>query len=522
MSSHDIEKSAMKDAPGAHAMAPSIQEGGDGKASDVVADIVHAAEGEYTSAQYAKVLQRADWILLPLMWIVSGTQYADKVSVSTQATFGLRTDTGLVGQQYSWLSSVFYIAYLLAEAPGNYLMQKVNIRYMVSISMLIWGVLVLCIAFCRNFAELMVVRTLQGIAECTTYPALLVLTASWYTTEEHSSRVMVWGTANAGMDVITSLINYGIGMRAKQDPTGLAPWKGISLFLGSLTIVLSVIVYLVFGTPREVRWLSAEEKRIAYARVVASQTGSDAQERTQWRWDQVRASFRDPQLYFVFFFVVINSIPNGGVTAFGNLVYVSFGFSSLDTIVKGKIPQQLLSIAVFAAAGILTRKKANLRMYVAAFSVVPSFAGMLGLALLPKTGHLWTRWGVYFITSIGNVAAPMTWTLIPSNIAGRTKKSVISTVLLIAYCTGNTIGAQVFQEKDAPRYIPAIVVCSVMYGLQFVILSIWRLYYIRQNRKRDAMLRDLGMSEEDAKHQGRLNAESDMTDVENIHFRYNM
>lgn len=131
---------------------------------------------------------------------------------------------------------------------------------------------------------------------------------------------MVWGTANAGMDVLTSLINYGIGTRAQSNPGGLAPWKGISLFLGSLTILLSVIVYLVFGTPREVRWLSAEEKRIAYARVVESQTGSDAIERKEWKWSQVWGSLRDPQFYFVFFFVVINSIPNGGTTAFGNLV----------------------------------------------------------------------------------------------------------------------------------------------------------------------------------------------------------
>lgn len=79
---------------------------------------------------------------------------------------------------------MFYIAFLVAEAPGNYMMQKVNIRYVVSVSMLIWGgslspliliarhanklpnagVLVLCVAFCKNFADLMVVRTLQGIA----------------------------------------------------------------------------------------------------------------------------------------------------------------------------------------------------------------------------------------------------------------------------------------------------------------------------------------------------------------------
>lgn len=45
---------------------------------------------------------------------------------------------------------------------------------------------------------------------------------------------------------------------------------------------------------------------------------------------------------------------------------------------------------------------------------------------------------------------------------------------------------------------------------------------ISQNQKRDRMVRELGMSVTEAEHQGRLNAESDMTDVENVHFRYNM
>ena len=157
-----------------------------------------------------------------------------------------------------------------------------------------------------------------------------------------------------------TVINYGIGTRAKNHPDGLAPWKGISLFLGSLTIVLSVITYFVFGTPREARWLTAEEKRIAQARVVKSQTGSDIEKRP-WKWDQVATTFRDPQTYFLFFLVIINSIPNGGTTSFGNLVYVSFGFTALDTIVKGKIPQQLLSIAWFLVAGYITLKKPGLR-----------------------------------------------------------------------------------------------------------------------------------------------------------------
>lgn len=70
---------------------------------------------------------------------------------------------------------------------------------------------------------------------------------------------------------------------------------------------------------------------------------------------------------------------------------------------------------------------------------------------------------MYFITIVGNVA-------------GRTKKSVTGTVLFIAYCAGNCIGAQAFREKDARRYIPEIVVCSIMYGLEIVIMFSWRTY----------------------------------------------
>lgn len=110
-------------------------------------------------------------------------------------------------------------------------------------------------------------------------------------------------------------------------------------------------------------------------------------------------------------------------------------------------------------------------------SVIPAFCGMLALALLPHASSLlWVRWGVYFMTSVGNLAGPLIWTLLPSNVAGRTKKSVTGTVLFIAYCVGNCVGAQVFRAKEAPRYIPAIVVCSIMYGLEIVLMIAWRTY----------------------------------------------
>ena len=75
----------------------------------VVVDITE----EFTEAYYKRLRWKIDLWLLPLMWLCYGTQQADKTSISTMAVFGLREDTGLVGQQFSWLSTIFYLSYMV-------------------------------------------------------------------------------------------------------------------------------------------------------------------------------------------------------------------------------------------------------------------------------------------------------------------------------------------------------------------------------------------------------------------------
>lgn len=70
------------------------------------------SEADYSPAEYKKLLRKIDRFLLPLMWFCYGIQQTDKTSLGTQAIFGLREDTGLVGQQYSWLTTIFYVGRL--------------------------------------------------------------------------------------------------------------------------------------------------------------------------------------------------------------------------------------------------------------------------------------------------------------------------------------------------------------------------------------------------------------------------
>ena len=101
-------------------------------------------ESDYTPEEYKKLLRKIDRFLLPLMWFCYGIQQTDKTSIGTQAIFGLVEDNNLVGQQYSWLTTIFYITYLTGEFPSNFLLQRWSIGKSLSIYMLCWGETRLC------------------------------------------------------------------------------------------------------------------------------------------------------------------------------------------------------------------------------------------------------------------------------------------------------------------------------------------------------------------------------------------
>ncbi|KAI1262624.1 MFS general substrate transporter [Xylariaceae sp. FL1019] len=496
---------------------PGINEKSNSTASDA-----QDTTPEYTEEQYKKLKRKADRYLLPLMWLCYGVQQVDKTSLGTQATFGLREDTDLVGQQYSWLTTIFYLAYLLFELPSNFVIQRYKMGRTLSLYMLSWGVIVLSVGFAKNFKHLVALRALQGFFECCISPGFILIVGSWYTTREHASRSLVFQSANAGFGIIANLILYGIGSTQYSHGPDYQPWRYISYFLGSLTILAGTMCLFLLGTPSEVRWLSPEEKKIAHARIMTNNTGHDRTGVKTWKWKQVRECLIDPCFWFSGINAFLSSVPNGGLTTFSGIINTGFGFSNLQVILLD-IPRNVISVVYFIIIGIICSKWKNLRMYFMMFSVVPPFIGFIILSLLPNDSHYrWIKWGGYVMTVTATIGLFLGWTLIPSNVAGRTKRTLTSSFTFVGYCVGNIVGSQIFNYKDAPRYIPGTTGCAVSYGLEFLVLVTWRFTLVLRNRRRDRLLRGQGLAEEDRVSKAKVLGEEDKTDFENIYFRYTM
>lgn len=83
------------------------------------------------------------------------------------------------GQQYSWVSSIFYFGYFFWEYPTTFLITRLPVAKYLAANTFIWGIVVALTAACSNFGGLITVRFLLGVAEATITPAFLFITSTW-------------------------------------------------------------------------------------------------------------------------------------------------------------------------------------------------------------------------------------------------------------------------------------------------------------------------------------------------------
>jgi hypothetical protein len=122
-----------------------------------------------------KVSRKVDFLLLPLLCGTFFLQYIDKQAISYSAVFDLFETTGITGDQYSWLASIFYFAYLFAEWPSAYLAQHFPTGRVVSIYCFCWGSVMLLTAATHNFAGFAAMRFLLGVFESVVTPAFMMV-----------------------------------------------------------------------------------------------------------------------------------------------------------------------------------------------------------------------------------------------------------------------------------------------------------------------------------------------------------
>lgn len=434
---------------------------------------------EGAEALAATVLRKIDWRLMPLMFITYNLNFMDKTILSSASVFGLREDTHLHGQQYAWVSSIFYFGYFFWEYPTTYLIPRLPVAKYLAANTLLWGLVVALTATCHSYGGLMTVRFLLGVTEATITPAFLFITSTWYTRDEIPTRTGYWFAGNATGGLLASFLAFGLGHARNR----LAPWKSMYLLLGAATFLWALpLLLLLPDNIATAAFLAPHERRYATHRVVCAGTGRTTH--TGWKREQAVECLRDPKTWLLVALSLLTQMPNGGTQNFANLVITaSFGFSPLQSTLL-VIPASLVATATIAGTGLLAGRFAHLNCLLLVAVVLPAIVGCSLIYARPRTPAGVQLLG-YFLLSTGPAAIPLLLSLVGANYKGVTKKMTMTALLFVAYCVGNIAGPQFFRAHDAPHYTRAFRAILVCYSLVVGLALVLRCYLQWVNAKRD-------------------------------------
>lgn len=454
------------------------------------------------------VVRKIDWRVVPLMLLCYTLQFLDKVVLNYANVMGLAQDTNLVGNEFSWLPTAFFIAYLFAEFPQGFFLQKFPPSTVLGINVMIWGVTTACTAACNNFGGLLAVRILLGMSEAAITPCLLLITTMWYTKREASFRCGIW-YCGLGLGQITGGI---LSFLFQQMTTDFEGWRVLFIVLGAINLAAGILAYLFL--PKNLvtcTFLTDSEKYHIITKLSKNQTGTESR---KFEPKQALELVLDIQSWLLLLLTTCISFSSNTITTFSSIDIASFGFNSKESALLN-MPSGVVSIVSTLVSTYFVMKGVT-RWVALCVLILPACTGGALLSFLPKDNQAGLLVGIYLInTVVAPLAIVYSW--VNANFAGHTKKIGANIFVSIGFSLGNIVGPQSYRAEEAPHYLSAkISMLGTQASCILIAVVIFGIYYLR-NKRRD---REAARSEVENEEDDIINAFSNLTDFQNRNFRY--
>ena len=357
-------------------------------------------------------IRKVIWRLMPFLGICYFVSWLDRVNVGF-AALGMNADLGFSPAVFGLGAGIFFIGYVLCEAPSNLALRRFGARIWIARIMISWGILAGAMAFIQGPWSFYIVRFLLGIAEAGFFPGIIFYLTIWFPAK-YRARAF-------GFLILVTPISGVIGAPLSgalfhlHDIWGIAGWRWM-FFIEAIPAVVLGIVTLFYLTdkPEDAKWLKPEEREWL-ARTVAAEEA----ERTRAHSATVMSALKNPRVWGL------------GLVYLGPVIGLyGLGFW-LPQIVQGLVRVYGISdpffIGLIAAIppigavicmGFWTRHSDRTRERVW-HTVIPVLTGAVGLVLSAYISSPILSMVALTIALIGiNVSLPVFWTMPTAILAG--------------------------------------------------------------------------------------------------------
>ncbi|KAL1296862.1 hypothetical protein AAFC00_004480 [Neodothiora populina] len=427
--------------------------------------------------------------------------FLDRVNIANANVYGLSKDLGLLGHEYNTALVIFFVPYILLEIPSNILLKRFRPHVWLSGCMFAFGIVTLCQGFVQNYGGLLAVRFFLGVFESSMFPGCFYLIGMWYRRQEAQKRYSFFFCSTTLAGAFGGLLAAVIG---KMDgAAGYEGWRWIFILEGAVTATVGIAFFwLLPDFPEQSKWLAEDEKAFVAARLRIDQ-GRSAVERSITAKDVFNV-FKDLKVFL------------GGLMYAGLIVpaysYAYFSPSLVKNLGYSSIQAQLHSVPPWAAAfgfAMLMAFFSDKLRHRAAFAIFPICVAIAGFGILISVhDNPNLQYAALFLVAVGAYSAmPIIVCWFNLNLGSHHRRSVGTAWQVSFGNIGGIIAVYAFLAKDAPNYLTGYSICLAFTALSIASCILYYLACSIQNRNRDKMPRDLGLTEYEKTEMGDLNPE---------------
>lgn len=437
---------------------------------------VSVESAETATVDRRRVLRKLDWHLLPFVSLLYLLSFLDRTNIGNAKVAGLTTDLKLTGLQYNLCSAIFFIPYCFFEIPSNMAMKFLKPSRWIPLIMFCWGIVMVCMAFVKDFSGLLAARIFLGLAESGLFPGVTFYLCLWYPRGAQAQRMSLFLSAATVAGAFGGILAFGI---EKMDGVGgLHGWSWIFILEGLVTIIVSAVSYFfMYDYPETAGFLTSVEKQW----LVETLREDTANSSKGFKWKFLLQALRDPHSYLMVAAYLFIVIPTYAFALFLPTIIAGLGYSDSHaqllsvppyvagcffTIIAGIYSDHWRIRGPFVLAGTLTA----LVGYVVLYATKASVAGYIGTV----------------IASCGlfpAVACVLAWT--GGNFSGDVKRGVVIAMVIGIGNLGGIASSFIYLPQDSPRYHPGHATDIACLCVSSILIVVAMLEFSRLNAKRN-------------------------------------
>ncbi|KAL4241787.1 MFS transporter superfamily protein [Abortiporus biennis] len=430
-----------------------------------------------------RLLRRIDWHVVPWLAVLYLLNFLDRGNIGNARLYNMQTDLHITDKQYLIALTIFFFPYALFEPPSNIALKRLRPSRWLSFLMLVWGIAMTMHGLVRNYAGLLGLRFLLGLAEAGLYPGVVFYMSCWYKRSELGTRVAVFFSSATVAGAFSGLLAAAIH---NMDGIGGKPgWAWIFILEGLFTIVCAIASFFILQDfPDTAKFLNKAERVWVIRRLQEDMKFSAGGERFHWKY--VKQCLGDWKTWVAMVIYMGFDGPLFAFSLFTPTIINQLGFKATAA--------NLLSVPVYAWACLVTvligflGDRVGHRAYI---NLVLFGTGLIGyIILIASTNPSLSYFAVYLAASAIYPTIPNSVAWVSGNIEGSYKRSA---TLGMAIGWGNLNGAvtsNIYRAQDRPWYRLGHGIILAYIGIGWLASLLFFILLKRENMKRDEGVRD--------------------------------